>query len=352
VRVLADANTLRRPAAGTQRWVSGLLTGLAALPDVELFCEDGPARLGDGWRWRVPNTARQRWWYEIGLPRAARSHRADVMLLPANLSARRVRIPQVVTLLDVNFLTSLGTYEPLFVRYATWMWRRAARDADRLTTISAFSRTELCRHLDADPDRIDVVYPGVETPVPVPDSAAPHARAYALFVGATERHKNVETLLNAWDPVRGPAELDLVIVGRPGRAHDEIVRRASAIGSRVRIAGAVGDDELERWYRHARVLVMPSLAEGFGYPPLEAMLRGVPVVASTAGSLPEVLGDAALFHDPFDVERLIRLVAEAAEDGATRARLIEAGRARAARYTWSNSAAAMHRVLGEVAARD
>lgn len=351
MRVLADASSLRRPAAGTQRWVTGLLGALGERPGLELVVDLGPARLRGGLAWRVPNLARQRWWYEAGIIRRANRVGADALLMPGNLSARRSRLPQVVTILDVNFLTAPGTYERAFVQYATWAWRRSLRDADRLTTLSEFTRAEICRHLGAHPDRIEVVYPGVERPTAAAPSPPLHKRPYALFVGATERHKNLAVLLEAWSRPRPPADLDLVIVGRPGRAHGDLLTGAARLGSRVVVVGAVADAELERWYRDARVLLMPSLAEGFGYPPLEAMLRGVPVVASTGGSLPEVLGDGALFHDPADVDALFDAVAAIAEDGPARDALILRGAARAARFTWDAAGEKMARILREVSGR-
>lgn len=350
MKILADASSLRRPAAGTQRWVTGILGSLGERSE-ELVVDLGPTRLHGGLAWRLPNLARQRWWYEAGILRHARRVGASVLLMPANLSARRSRLPQVVTILDVNFLTAPGTYERTFVRYATWAWRRSLRDADRVTTLSEFTRAEICYHLGADPERIDVVYPGVGRPAPAGPSPAFHDRPYALFVGATERHKNLSALLEAWSRPKPPADLDLVIVGRPGRAHDDVVTGAARLGDRVEVVGAATDAELERWYRDARVLLIPSLAEGFGYPPLEAMQRRVPVIASTGGSLPEVLGDAALFHGPGDIDALVAGIETAAADGPAREALVAKGSARAARFTWDASGAAMERILEEAAGR-
>jgi glycosyltransferase involved in cell wall biosynthesis len=107
----------------------------------------------------------------------------------------------------------------------------------------------------------------------------------------------------------------------------------------------VSDADLENWYAHASVFVFPSLTEGFGYPPLEAMARGVPVVAARAGSLPEVLGDAALFHEPGNAEELSLQVRLALGDEALRRELVRKGRDRAGRYTWGASAEVMALIL-------
>lgn len=355
MRVLVDTAVLRRPATGTARWVRGMTDALAGEPDVEIVTSMGPSRIqrsGSGaarpglanWLIRVPNTLRQRWWYESGIGRLAVRERADVLLMPANLAARRGRVPQVVVIHDVNFLTAPGTYEPAHTRYLTWSYRRAVRDADAVITVSEFSKSEICRHLRAEPDRISVVYSGLRAPLPATRSTAPLDQPYALWVGATEVSKNVGLLLDAWS-TRGPAGLHLVIVGPPGRDHAHLLERAAGLGSWITIRGAVDESELERWYRHAAVFLFPSRTEGFGFPPLEAMLRGVPVVAAKAGSLPEVLGDAALFHDPDDPESVSAHVERLMQDEALRSRQILHGRERAARYRWDRAGAEAAAVL-------
>lgn len=354
-----DTAVLRRPATGTARWVRGMTDALAAMRDVEIVTSMGPPRLGRSgsgaartglanWLIRVPNALRQRWWYESGINRLAALERADVLLMPANLAARRGPIPQVVVIHDVNFLTAPGTYEPAQTRYLTWSYRRAVRDADAVITVSQFSKSEICRHLDVDPDRITVVYSGLGAAPAAASSAAPLDEPYALWVGATEVSKNVGLLLDAWS-MRAPAGLHLVIVGPPGRDHALLLERAAGVGTQVSIRGAVDEAELERWYRHAAVFLFPSRTEGFGFPPLEAMLRGVPVVAAEAGSLPEVLGDAALFHDPDDPAALSAHVERLMADDVFRGRQIVLGHERAARYRWDRAGAETAAVLRTVA---
>jgi glycosyltransferase involved in cell wall biosynthesis len=139
-----------------------------------------------------------------------------------------------------------------------------------------------------------------------------------------------------------------VIVGQPGRAHPEVLRLAG-LDPRVVVVGAVDDATLSRWYGHASVFVFPSVAEGFGFPPLEAMQHGVPVVAARAGPLPEILGDAACYHAPNSWEELADGVTRLLTDSDLRASHILAGRDRAARYTWSSSGRKLAEVLESVA---
>lgn len=355
MRVLVDTAVFRRPPTGTARWVRGLTNALAEQPDVDVVTSLGPTRIAwfrsgsplpaaQKWVNRAANLARQRWWYESGIRRLAERKRADVLLMPANLAARGGRLPQVVAILDVNFLTEPRTYESASARYLAWSYRRAVRDADALITISEFSRSEICRHLGADPHDVTVVYPGLDEPASPRPSDSPLDRPYALWVGATEVSKNVGLLLDAWS-TGAPSGLSLAIVGPPGRDHPTLVERASKLGRQVVMRGAVDEPELERWYQHAAVFLFPSRTEGFGFPPLEAMLRDVAVIAASAGSLPEVLGDAALFHEPDDHETLKTHIESLMEDETLRHEQILRGRDRAARYRWDLAGAKTATVL-------
>jgi len=346
LRIAADASILRRSRTGIARYAQGLFDALDALPDVEVSRHYGPRRVGNGIVFRPVNVALQRWWYEVGMRRAARAIRADALLMPAGFACRRGAAPQLVTIHDVNFKTIPGTYEPAFVRYATWAYGRSAREADAIATDSEFSKGEIVKHLGADPGRVHVVYPGLD-PAPPPAGAvgsAPIGRPYALYVGATEKHKNVGLLLDVWER-HAPADLTLAIVGAPGRDHRRILERSAPLGDRVVVVGRVGGAELEAWYRGASVFLFPSLTEGFGYPPLEAMLRGVPVVAAAAGSLPEVLGDAAQYHSPSDAEEARVRIDTVLHDSALRESMVQAGLRRAASYSWPAAASETRRIL-------
>lgn len=346
MRVAIDMSIVRQGVSGSARWATGLREALATLSQLEIRELHAPKRRRRGGIVRkLFNAAQERAYYELLLPAAARRWRADVLLMPVNLSARRSAIPQVVTILDVNFLVEPQTYDPMYRRYASVMFARSGRDADVVTTISEYSRRQLETRLGLDPRRVRVVYPGLDPPRASP-GPPPIAEPYGLFVGQTEPHKNVATLLRAWESDETP-RLRLAIVGRPGRAHDEIKTAARRLGSRVIVTGPVSDDELGHWYRHARVFLFPSLTEGFGYPPLDAMQRGVPVIASNAGALPEVLGSAALLHQPTDHQEVASLVRQLEEDGETRARLTQAGRDRASRFTWAVAAEAMSCALAQ-----
>ena len=345
-----DMSILRHPLAGTSRWATGLVRALRADNELELSEWLGPPRLRRGGVARkVGNLLRERAWFGFGLSRMARRSEMEALLMPANLTASRTMLPQVVTIHDVNFLTRPGTYDPGYARYAEREFRLSARRAARITTVSHFSRAEIAAHLGVDLSRIDVVYPGLDAPPAVPPGPAGLDRPYALYVGATERHKDVPTAIRAWRDL-ADTPLGLAIVGQPGRDHANVLALANESHGRVVVVGRVSDEELEGWYRHASVFVFPSRAEGFGYPPLEAMLRGVPVVASRAASLPEVLGSAALYFEVGNDEELADQVRRVWTDEPLRRQLVDAGARQAALYTWARTGEMVGGILKETVA--
>ena len=345
LRVGVDLSILRHPLAGSARWALGLHRVLRGRDDLEVMAWLGPRRLQRGGALRkVGNLVRERAWYDLLVPRLARRAGVDVLLMPVNLSARTRSTPQVVTILDVNFLTQPRTYDAAYTSYARHVFSRSIQQATVLTTISRFSGAQIAKHLGADAAEIRVVYPGLDAAPKARVGMPPIPEPYALYVGASEPHKNLGLLLEAWRD-RSPGGLRLAIVGQPGRDHERLRGLLSQLKGRVVLVGAVSGHDLERWYGGARVFCFPSRTEGFGYPPLEAMQRRVPVVAAAAGALPEVLGDAASFHDPDDAEAVRHHVAALADSGPEREAQIERGLGVAARYTWPEAGEAMANLI-------
>lgn len=348
LRVGVDMSIMRHPFAGTARWATGLVRALRADDELDINEWLGPSRLRRGGpARRVGNLLRERTWFAFELPRTARRAEIEVLLMPANLTASRTTLPQVVTIHDVNFLTRPGTYDASYARYAEREFRRSASRAARITTVSQFSRAEIAAHLGVDPSRIDVVYPGLDAPSAIAPGPAVLNRPYALYVGASEPHKDIPTAIRAWRHL-GDTPLGLAIVGQPGRDHARVLALANELPGRVVVVGRVSDEELERWYEHASAFVFPSQAEGFGYPPLEAMLRGVPVVASRAASLPEILGSAALYFEVGKDEELANQVRRVWTDEPLRRQLVEAGARQAALYTWARTGEMVGGILKDV----
>lgn len=348
LRVGVDMSILRHPFAGTSRWATGMVRTLRADPSLAVNEWVGARRLKRGGPARkVGNLLLERAWYDFELPRRAQGAGVQALIMPANLTAGRTKIPQIVTIHDVNFLSRPGTYDRLYAIYAEHEFRRSAARASRITTVSEYSRAQIASYFGIDRSRIEVVYPGLDEPPAESPGPAPLDQPYALYVGASEPHKDIPTAIRAWRHL-ADIPLMLAVVGQPGRDHDNVEALASQMHGRVVVAGQVSGQNLERWYRCATVFVFPSQTEGFGYPPLEAMLRGVPVVTSRAASLPEVLGPASLYFDVGNDEMLADQVRRIWVDQVLRQRLIEEGYRQAALYTWAATGAAIGRIVRTV----
>ncbi|MCU1462338.1 MAG: hypothetical protein JWO37_2413 [Acidimicrobiales bacterium] len=221
--------------------------------------------------------------------------------------------------------------------------RRALRRGAWVHTPSRAVADEVVELLGADPERVVAIPSGVPmaSELAAGDVAlmrAPAGPPYLCTVGTVEPRKDHVSLVRAFDAVAGDhPDLRLVIAGPDGWGAEQLAAAVARSPYRDRIErrGWVPEDERTALVRGAVAFVFPSVYEGFGYPPLEAMAEGVPVVATSAGALPEVLGDAALLVAPGYPDALAGAITRLLDDGGLRERLIEAGRMRVARYSWT-----------------
>lgn len=238
--------------------------------------------------------------------------------------------------------------------YARFMFAAAVRKADRILTVSRFTKQELLRLTRADPRKIRVTPLGVDRSwFEVPSEPPPHPRPYLLYAGNVKPHKNLVALLTAFGSLLTEFPHDLIIVGkRDGfiTGDSAVAQSAAALGDRVTFTGYVADESLRQYFLHADALVQPSLYEGFGLPPLEAMACGTPVLASRAASLPEVCGDAATYFDPSDVEDIAMSIRRLLRDEKLAASLTERGRERARGFSWEQTTVDTTRAIDELLA--
>ena len=328
MRVGIDVSPLALTRAGTARHLHGLLPHLDAMPGLEL------RRLAWGGGGRITAALRDVWWYPVGLPRSARG--LDVLHCPSFRAPARSTVPLVVTVHDLAVLRHPETFNRWSRVYGRLLVPRVVRSADRVIAVSEFTRRELVELLGAREDRIRVV------PNAVDDTFSPDGPAvggdYALAVGTIEPRKNLTRLFEAMSGL----DLDLRVVGARGWGEDDV-----NVGSpRVEWLGRVSDERLAELYRGARVFVYPSLYEGFGIPPLEAMACGTPVVTSRGGALEEVTGGAAVLVDPLDPAAIRGGI----EEALVRCdELRAAGLERARTFSWASSARATADVYRELA---
>lgn len=250
---------------------------------------------------------------------------------------------RLVTIHDVFHLARPELVKRAHQRaYAHLMFRVASR-ADGIIFDSRFTADEFRRLVGARAGAAEVIHPGVDESWFGPsEGEAPHDRPYLLFAGNVKPHKNVRGLLRAFGLVRDRIPHDLVIVGRrDGFIHGDprVMDDAAAFAGRVRFTGWLELEAVQRYFAGADALVFPSLYEGFGLPPLEAMAAGCPVISSDAASLPEACGDAALYCDARRPEAMASAILKLLGDEGLRSELRARGRARARRFTWERCAA-------------
>lgn len=266
---------------------------------------------------------------------------------------------EVVTVHDV-FPISGGDYStPDFQRKFSGLLREAVQRADRIITLSEYTASQVVLHCGVERTRIRVAPGGVwpETQVLSPGDAARErarvvgdGREMLLMVGVIDNRKNVVNALRALQLL--PPRYRLVLAGGNGygseAVHDFIA--SQRLEERVKVLGYVASEVLAGLYHSASVLLFPSLEEGFGFPVLEAMARGLPVVTSKTSSLPEVGGDSALYADPRDPHSIAQEVRRAVEDRELRQELIRKGVLRSGEFTWERTARETLRVYEELLA--
>lgn len=354
MRVVVDGRMLEWTGIG--RYTRRLLDGLAALDGdseyVVLVSPTGAASFVPGapnMRVRVVGARPYRLGSHLELPRAIAEERPDLVHFTHFVVPLGYRAPYVVTVHDLTMVQRRNLHGGGPVRR---LRREAKLVAGRRVAVSAVRRaTEVVAvsqataadvvALGADPGRVTVVYEAADRPTAVPAPVAGVGGPFLLYVGNGYPHKNLEVLLAAMErlaPLR--PDLRLVVAGDPA-TYPAGMRRRVADGpaaAAVTWAGYVSDGQLSWLYGNAELLVLPSLAEGFGLSGLEAMAHGLPVVASRAACLPEVYGAGATYFAPTDPDDLVRAVRRVLDDSSVRRTLVEAGRARVAEFSWTRMA--------------
>jgi glycosyltransferase involved in cell wall biosynthesis len=359
-RIVLDALLVRPQATGVGRSILELTAALAAADrglDFHLLCThpelfaslDG----APGWRRHVcpgarGGTLRKALHAQLVLPRRVAELGGDLLHSLQFVTPLRLDRPRVVTVHDLSYLRFPGTVEQPRRAYYRLLVPASLRRAARIVTNSAATAYDVAAAFPEVADRLRVTRFGTPTWVEGRDrpAGAPPPEAPFLFVGTLEPRKNLERLLRAyvrflelWPTRERPAPRLVLAGGRGWLDSDlrELIRPLHREG-RLELAGYCDPDRLWQLYVSARALLFPSLHEGFGFPILEAMAAGLPVLTADRGAMREVARDAALLVDPDREEAIAAGLLRLADDPELRDRLTRRGRERAAELTWRRTA--------------
>jgi glycosyltransferase involved in cell wall biosynthesis len=367
VKIGLTTSVIQRGKTGIAQYVFALLRALLAQADkleLTLFVleEDVPLFSFAGTRANIVTVPEQFrppirniLWHQTALPGLARRHQLDVLHVP---SYRRLLWPRpcplVATIHDLAPFRLAGKYDRARMFYGRVVARRLARRLDRIIAVSHTTARDIAAFFNLPPERVTVVHNGL-------DHDRFHTRGrsnarteiagrygfnqpFILYVARLEHPgKNHVRLIAAFNQFkqRTGSPWQLVLGGGDWHGAESIhaAIRASPYAADIRVLGFVHDAELPSFYRAAEVFVFPSLYEGFGMPPTEAMACGCPVICSTRGSLGEVIGDAAAIIDPENPDSMADRLVAVAGDSGLRERLALAGLSQAAKFNWERTAA-------------
>jgi glycosyltransferase involved in cell wall biosynthesis len=371
VRIGIDARKLHDFGIGT--YIRNLLQQLARIDqgsEYVLLCREGDAdfgrQLGPNFRAVIETAPPYSFSEQLRIPIALRRERIDLFHAPHYVLPPLVHCRSIVTIHDCIHLMFPqylpGRMAHAYARATLWT---ATRRADRILTVSESSKSDILRCFNIPANKIVVTYNAIDTPFLVEPAEEEFARTreryqlvdpFVLYVGNVKPHKNLERLIDAFDRVRhqGFDDLTLVIIGDQISKYQGLRRAVHRhqLHKHVRFLGFVSPSTLAVLYRLASVFAFPSLYEGFGLPPLEAMASGTPVLSSNVSSLPEVLGDAALLVDPYSPEAIADGLVTLLTDGDLRSTLKARGLAKAREYSWEDSVRRTHEIYNEVMRED
>jgi glycosyltransferase involved in cell wall biosynthesis len=367
VRVAIDVRKLHDFGIGT--YVRNLVSELARQDDdaeYVLLCapadRDALAALGARFQPQVVRAGHYSLREQWSIPWAVATAGVDLFHAPHYVVPPLTATRYVVTIHDcIHLRFPQYLPHPSAVHYAKAMMTLAARRARRVLTVSQASKEDIVRYLGVPDAQVEVIYNALDPLLagePTAEDVA-HVRErflltapFVLYTGNIKPHKNVDRLIEAFALLRrdGFEDVKLLVIGDDISKYPNLRRliHRHQLHQHVRFLGYVPDATLAVLYRLAAVFVFPSLFEGFGLPPLEAMAAGAPVVTSSTSSLPEVVGDAALLVDPADAAAIASAMARVLGDARLRDELIRRGHERVKAFSWERSVARIRQVYREL----
>lgn len=282
-------------------------------------------------------------WEQLVLPFQLYREQPAVVHSLGYVSPIAARCPQVVSVHDVNYLGHQGRRTAIGRRALGFFVQRTVSRAERVITISEFSKSEIVQHMNVDPGKVVVIHlagrEAVEAQATPPSrSVSEIGQPYIMAFSSLSAHKNISRLISAFVKVAPSIPHALVLVGHLPEKGDLRAEIEAAGVDRIRFTGYLPDEEVESLMQHASVFAFPSLYEGFGMPIIDAQQAGIPIVCSSAGALPEVAGKGAVVFDPYSVDDMADAISRASLDPDLRTSLIKRGHDNARQFSWDKTA--------------
>ena len=347
MEIYINARFLTQKITGVQRFAIEISKELKKMDDqvkfvspVKVIHNDIANELGV-----IPiGSSTSHFWEQISLPRYLKRIGSPLLVNLCN-TAPLFYSNKVVTIHDVAYKLFPENFSLPFRTYYNFLVPRILQSSRKIITVSNFSKREILKHYKVEENKVDVIYNAVYnkfTP-----SEKENCEKYILGVSSLSKHKNFDMLVKSFNKIKNK-NLKLYIVGEKNRNLNYILTQGHNVNSNVIFTGRVSDQELVELYSNAACFVFPSLYEGFGIPPLEAMASGTPVVASNAASIPEVCGDAALYFDPLDMEDIAEKILKIIQNDNMKKALIHKGFKQIKKYSWEKSANKMINVINKI----
>ena len=262
----------------------------------------------------------------------------------------------IVTCHDIIPIAYYHTQNPIWKLNA-----KGLRKAEKIITVSEFSKKDIIKHIRYPEDKIEIIPPAVNHNLYYQNRNKSILKKYGikedekviLYVGAEEPRKNIQVLINSFDKLKSKiSQIKLLKVGTPNylRVREKLLKQIESLNLQkdVIFAGYVPESELAKIYNAVDLFVFPSLYEGFGIPPLEAMACGTPVITSNSSSLPEVVGDAAIIIDPYDANKFAEEMYEVLTEDGLREEMIRKGLDRSKMFSWEKAARKTREIYEQV----
>lgn len=351
MRIGINGRFLVAKRTGVQRAALNLIRTLFAVDrsnDYILFT--GSSQVGNP-EWDYPNVTvvsssvregdnfRNHLWEQFILPRVAKKFNIDILHSPANMAPLLYKGESIVHIHDLCFVVNPQWYSYTFHKVYNFIIPRLARKSTIVVTNSNNSKNDLLQFCNISSEKVRLIYWAVDDTFHVDPATSRSAveEDYILYVGSLEPRKNIASLIKAYELLRRnnpEMKTKLVLIGGESPLFADAQLNIMSFKDDIILKGFVEDDVLRRYYQRAKVVAYPSLYEGFGLPPLEAMASGVPVVTSNTSSIPEVVEDAALLVNPLDVAGMAEALEKTLLSASLRRHMEAAGREQARKFNW------------------